>query len=191
MKRTFIAFALLFASTALAVSLQPLPATDHVQAVVADIALEWNDGNISSGTSAASAALIAGASPTTKDGWQTLATELFDAEYEKHTGEKVPADATLLIYSDSLQDKYIDRAALAVAEGNAFDISNPATLEGIEEQTEKMVATLGHEREIHVLAVKSKILEKSSGEKRIVRIHAFINVKTGKMIQIFTIEGRI
>jgi hypothetical protein len=189
MKRTFFALALLFASTALAVSLKNLPATDHVRTVVEDIALEWNDGNISTGTSAASAAIISGTVPTSKAGWQTLASELFNAEFQKHTGEKLPPYSKLMIYSDSADEKYIARAAAAVAEGNAYDTSNPVTMKGIQEQTEEMVETLGHERDIHVLAVKTKVVEKSSGEKRIVRIHAFINVKSGKMVQIFTIEG--
>ncbi|CAN5530152.1 hypothetical protein BH10BDE1_BH10BDE1_17530 [soil metagenome] len=189
MKRTFIALALLFASTALAVSLQTLPKSDPIQTVVADIALEWSDGNISTGTSAVSAALITGAAPATNDGWRALAVELFDAEFQKQTGQKVSATAKMRTSSAAFEDKFIERAVSAVAEGNAYNTSNPATMKGITAQTESMISSLGHERDIHFLAVKSYMMDKSSGEKRCVRLHAFINVKTGKMVQIFTIEG--
>jgi hypothetical protein len=189
MKRTFIAFALLFASTALAVTLNSLPANDAVQKVVGDIALEWRDGNISTGTSAVSAALLSSPVPTDTKGWTDFTIDLFTAEYLKQTGEQMPGTAKLRVSSAPFEEKFIQRAVEAVAEGNAFSVDNPATMKGIEEQTETMVSSLGHERDIHFVAIKTKILQKSAGETRIVRLHAFINVKSGKMIQIFTIEG--
>ena len=168
-----------------------LAETDSLNVLVDEIATEWSDGNITSGTSSLSAIKISSALPTTDDGWKDLVKDLFIAEVKDATGGDLPKETKLRLTSSVMKPKYLKLAFDAFAEGNAMDMTmgeNEFT-QGIAAQIKKVVEALGDAKDVQALTVKARIMDDGAEELRTVRLHAFVNKKDSKAVMIFTVEG--
>lgn len=171
-------------------TLAKLAESDSLSVLVKEQATAWADGNISTGTSSAMVGTIVKGVPQNEAAWKQLATEIFADRFKHHVGEEVPADAKLRISANAFEaKKHIQAAVDALVEANAFNDENPEIQSTLTEEVKKLVLALGAPNELYFTAIKTRLLDDGSGEKRNIRIHAFTNISNAKTIVIFTIEG--
>lgn len=176
-------------SSADALSTVKLGKTDPLQVVVSEVAVELRDGNISTGTTMAHAIQITSKLPVKSLDWKKLAIALFAEDFEFQAETPLPTSAPLRISSYPMSAKSIAAAAKAVAESNDYNMKNEELLASMSNYVLKMLAPLGDVKDIHFLAVKTRLMSDVTESMRNVRTHLFVNVKDGKTLAIFTIQG--
>ncbi len=176
-------------SSAHALSTVKLGKADPLQIVVSEVAVELRDGNISTGTTMAHAMQITSKLPGNSADWKKLAVALFAKDFEFDAETSLPASATLRISSYSMMAKSIAAAAKAIAESNDYNMKNEELMASMSDYVTKMLAPLGDSRDIHFLAVKTRLMSDVTESMRNVRTHLFVNVKDGKTLAIYTIQG--
>ena len=162
---------------------------DKLSEIVEEQATTWTDGNISTGTSTVVAGTTATV-PKTEDTWKKFATDLFADRFKRYVGEDLPAEAKLRVSANAFErKKHIQAAVDALVEANAYNDENQEIQDSLTEEVSKLVDALGASSDLYFTAIKTRLLDDGSGEKRNIRIHAFTNITNGKTIVIFTIEG--
>ena len=185
----FMAAMILSVSAGAADILTKLSNDDKLSELVLEQAQLWTDGNISTGTSTVVSGTIAAGVPQADDAWKKLATDIFADRFKRYVGEELPADAKLRVSSKAFEKKHIQAVVDALVEANAYNDENPDIQKSLTDEVTKLVGAVGSEKELHFMAIKTRLEDEASGEKRNIRIHAFSNTTTGKTIVIFTIEG--
>ncbi len=176
-------------STQISNSLEAVGSSALIVPVAEEIATEWSDGNISTGTSMLTLGKLKSAMPTATANWKKLGENLF-SDFVKHlTNEQLPAGTQLLIATNVFRPTDVSKTARAVAEGNAFNMDNDGLLSGLRGQTWKLVRSLGSASDIQVFRIKTKLLDDSSQEMRVVRLHGYVNKKSAEAFFVFTVEG--
>ena len=172
-------------------ALKALPQKDEVQVIVKAINQLWNDGNITTGTSVVSAAALKADAPSSVKAWETLGEELFADVFKHYQDEALPKNTRLQVNTTAADEEQVEAAVSALAEGNAYAPENSDGRNAFRRQTWKLVRTLGDLEQLQAVTVKARLMDDSTGEKRNVRLNAFVNKEDGKVILIFTIEGTI
>ncbi len=178
-----------FASAFESGRLRPAPKSAPHSALVKSIDGKWNDNNISTGTTRVSAVQFNSSVPQTSSGWLSFSEELFLDQLDYYAEQKPsprPKIETVL-HKFSAQD--VEAMARAVADGNAFDISNPENTRPLSRQIWAMVRSLGDLQKLYVTHTQAKLIESSSEELRLVQSFSVVNRKSGDSMVIFVIEG--
>ncbi len=159
---------------------------DALQKVVTKIAENWNDNNITTGTSRLRAGILVNKLETKPDALKTLSEKNFVDEF----GGEVPFNGRFETTAAKFSKKDVATTANALAEGNDFAPENNVGRAEFRRDLGKLLAQLGKDSSLYTLVTKSKVRIEENVIRNVYSI-MFVNESSGKALRIFVIQGSI
>lgn len=175
-------------ATAAVYQTSPLAAGDKLATTVDDIATQWGDNNISTGTTVA-LGLQLDRVPGTVGEMKALARQLFVQVLKQKAASDLPADAKLTIASSRYSQIVLDKTVEALMTSNDYAPENVESQTELKDQTTQLLTALGSPASLDTFSVTVKLQDEASGEDRAVELDGFVNPSTRQAVLIFTIEG--
>lgn len=181
-------------STAVSIKLLGKLPKSSLSKLINNLAVEWGDNNISTGTSQMAGAIFQKDIPKTASAWRLIALALFEDELNEisQVNKKVKDDAIISLSSNKYNSKkHIEETARALALGNAYDDSKQKSFTAFREGLEKVLKLLGNPDQLQTLKAKTKLKSSVTGSVKEVIYFAFLNKETKNVVTIFVVEGTI
>lgn len=163
-----------------------LAATDSLDKVVQHFNQEWNDGNITTGTTQMRAGKWTVATSTLE---KTL-SEMLASEVKKQSDNSGKLSKIQTV-SKNFSKQDVFNLTRAFAEGNDYSLENKEDFVKAMGQVYAVLAKLSNTEGKDVLTVTAKAVYKEDGEARNVSLTSFTSTTSGKTVLFFIIQGRM
>ena len=120
---------------------------------------------------------------------KSLTFDLFEDRFRHHVGEALPPEARVTRKAGKFRSALVGEIGLSLANGNAYDTSNPANLRPLERMLWVVLRKLPVDKNTLASSVRARLRSDRTGDMRTIEYFLLLDRGSRKFVEIFVIVG--